>query len=245
MATRKDQLVENEVDQLVREAGGSYIKAFKALLDREEAKAIKAQRTTVAQRKAEKRNDIEQVNMPKLRALQKKLSAVIKVITTNQIDLAPGELLTQEQKVSLMREYLDERDIAELIAVRKDEMIREIVFNHLTAEAAAEQKEDPEYQNGKIVVPELGYYFHRYGCGRKEADLNSTKLAGLLGEQWPLACDAVTIERLVIPAHVEYTLSEEKLLQLAQKDPEVYEKLLACLEVGGWKNPSFTARPIS
>ena len=104
---------------------------------------------------------------------------------------------------------------------------------------------DPEHQNGSIAVPDLGYRFSKERCGRKGSEVNEKKLQELLGDNWESVCEVEEVPRQIIPKHKEYTFSPEKMMKLAQKNPEALEKLLECLEVGGWKNPVIMVRPIS
>jgi hypothetical protein len=237
------EIVSPEVSELLKAAGGSYIEAYRLLVKRREEAVVKAERSTVASRVLEKRHAIEELDADRLLELQQKLSAIVDTITKNELSLTSDGLLTEAEKHSLMLEFLEERDIKELIEARKD-MLRELVFSHLTAEFEAQGVENPEHQNGEILVPELGHRFVRERCGRNDAVLNEEKLEALLGDQWESVCDIETIPAQYIPAHTKYVLREEKVLELAQKDESVLGKLLDCLEVGGWKNPTFTVRPL-
>jgi predicted house-cleaning noncanonical NTP pyrophosphatase (MazG superfamily) len=239
------ELDKSEVAALIKEAGGSYVEAFKMLVSRREEQAIRVERTTVAQRKQQHRDAIENEDEDRLVGLDRKFVTALDQIHSNEIDLQPGRMLTPEEAVGLMQEWLDQRDMAEFLAARMS-MIKEAVSNHITAENVAEGKQDPEHINGSVAVPELGHRFAKERCGRKESKVNEELLQSLLTEkEWEEVCDVVEVPRQVIPKHKEYTFSPEKMMKLAQKDPKALTRLLECLEVGGWRTPVITVRPLS
>ena len=212
---------------------------------RRESEAITAGRTTVAQRKQQHLNAIQDNDEDRLNVLDSKFVTALDRIHENEIDLTPGRMLSQEEAVGLMQEWLDQRDMAEFLAARL-QMIKEAVSNHITAEKELEGVLDPEHQNGSIAVPEVGHRFAKERCGRKSSEVNTQRLQELLSdEEWEDVCDVVEVPRQIIPRHKEYTFSPEKMMKLAQKDPKALSKLLECLEVGGWRNPVITVRPLS
>ena len=238
-------IVKSEVTELLEQVGGSYIEAYRLLVSRREEEAISVERTTVAQRKQRHINAIRQADDQTLDALDEKFVAALEQIRSNEIDTEPGRTLTQEEAVGLMQEWIDQRDMAELLAARLL-MIKEAVSNHIIAENEIGGVENPEHQNGSLPVPDLGYRFSKERAGRKDSDVNQKKLKDLLTEEeWEEACDVEVIPRQIIPRHKEYTFSPEKMMQLAQKNPQTLSKLLQCLEVGGWRTPVITIRPLS
>lgn len=238
-------VTKSEVAALIKEAGGSYVEAYKLLVARREADAITADRTTVAQRKQRHLNAIKQDDIARLNELDQKFVTALDRIRDNSIDLTPGRMLSHEEAINLMHEWLDQRDMAEFLAARL-QMIKEAVSNHITTEKEMEGAEDPEHQNGSILVPETGHRFAKERCGRKGSEVNTERLQELLGEEeWEQVCDVVDVPRQIIPRHKEFTFSPEKMMKLAQKDPKALSKLLECLEVGGWRNPVITVRPLS
>lgn len=234
-----------EVAALLKEAGGSYIEAYRILVARKESQAIKAERSTVAQRKEQHRNAIQQHDEERLNELDRKFVTALDHIHENEIVIQPGRMLSHEEAIGLMQEWLDQRDMAEFLAARLL-MIKEAVDNHITAANAADGAEDPVNKNGSIPVPETGYRFAKERTGRKESEVNQQRLQELLTEkEWEEVCDVVEVPRQIIPKHKEYTFSPEKMMKLAQKDPKALTKLLECLEVGGWRTPVITVRPLS
>lgn len=239
------ELDKTQIAALIKEAGGSYVEAFKLLVARREQQAISVERTTVAQRKQLHRNAIEDGDESRLVELDRKFVTALDQIHNNEIVIQPGRTLSHEEAIGLMQELLDQRDMSEFLAARLS-MIKEAVSNHITAVNAAEGAEDPEHKNGSVPVPELGYRFAKERCGRKESEVNQDRLKELLGEEeWEQVCDVVEVPRQVIPKHKEYTFSPEKMMKLAQKDPKALAKLLECLEIGGWRTPVITVRPLS
>lgn len=239
------ELNKTEIASLIKEANGSYVEAYKLLIARREEEAVVVGRTTVAQRKQQHLNAIEQGDDERLDALDRKFVQALDHIRENSIDLTPGRMLSHEEAVGLMQEWLEQRDMAEFLAARL-QMIKEAVSNHITAEKEMEGVEDPEHQNGSISVPEAGHRFAKERCGRKKSEVNTERLQELLGEEeWEQVCDVVEVPRQIIPKHKEYIFSPEKMMKLAQKDPKALSKLLECLEVGGWRTPVITVRPLS
>ena len=238
------QVDKTEISALIREARGSYIEAYRLLVAKREEEAISVERSTVAQRKQVHRTAIQHGDENVLNALDEKFVTAIEQINKNEIVLEPGRTLTQEEAHGLMREWLDQRDMAEFLAARL-QMIKEVVSTHVTAEHARDGDVDPEHQNGSIAVSDLGYRFSKERCGRKDSKVNEKKLQELLGDDWESVCEVEEVPRKIIPKHKDYTFSPEKMMRLAQKDPKALEKLIECLEVGGWKNPVIMVRPIS
>jgi len=239
------ELNKSEITSLLREANGSYVEAYKILVARREAEVISVSRSTVAQRKEQHRNAIEQNDEERLLALDRKFVTALDHIHSNEIVIEPGRTLTSTEATGLMQEWLDQRDMAEFLAARLL-MIKEAVSNHITAEQERDGVEDPEHQNGSIPVPDEGYRFAKERCGRKASEVNQQRLQELLSEQeWEAVCDVEEVPRQIIPKHKEYTFSPEKMMKLAQKDPKALSKLLECLEVGGWRTPVITVRPLS
>ena len=238
-------LSKSDVSDLIKDAGGSYIEAYRLLVSRREEEAISVERTTVAQRKQRHINAIQQSDENTLAELDVKFCDALEQIRSNQIDTAPGRTLSQEEAIGLMREWLDQRDMAELLAARLL-MIKEAVSNHITAVNEEAGLDNPDHQNGSLHVPDLGYRFAKERAGRKDSDLDTDKLQELLSEkEWEEVCDVKVIPRQIIPRHKEYTFSPEKMMKLAQKNPQTLSKLLQCLEVGGWRTPVITIRPLS
>lgn len=239
------ELTKTQIAALIKEAGGSYIEAYKLLVTRREAEVITAGRSTVAQRKEQHRNAIEADDEERLLALDRKFVRALDLIHDNPIVIQPGRMLSHEEAITAMQEWLDQRDMAEFLAARLA-MIKEAVSNHITAENDLKGVDDPEHQNGSVLVPETGYRFAKERCGRKSSEVNTERLQELLSEQeWEQVCDVEEVPRQVIPKHKEFTFSPEKMMQLAQKDPKALSKLLECLEVGGWRTPVITVRPLS
>lgn len=242
MSRKKKEIEETEVSQILRQGG--YVRAYEALARQAEREAIKVPKTTVAQRKEILKEAIESVDVEHLTELQGKMTQVIDTITSNEVDLSGGHILTVDEAFALMTELLDQRDVQELLAARK-EMVRLAVFLSMDEELRLKGVEDPSNENYSIRVPQAGKRFAREACGPKEATINEEKLKELLGEElWEAACDVEVIPRQIIPRHVEYTLNIERLMKLVEDEPMVLEWISESFEVNGMKTPRFTIRDL-
>ncbi|QDH91779.1 hypothetical protein SEA_PHRAPPUCCINO_104 [Mycobacterium phage Phrappuccino] len=191
-------------------------------------------KSTAAKRRAAQRKAIEEFDLDRLLDLQEKMSRVIDTLTKNELRLDEGGTLTPEQAESLMAEHLDEREIAELLEVRK-EMIREAVYEHL------DQTVGPN-TSGALEVPTLGKKFCREGAGLGTPKVDEQRLQGVLGERWDEVCVEEVIPAQVIPERRERRFSLDRLLDLAQRDPQILEALGSCLAPGKLRTPRFVTR---
>jgi len=208
-------------------ASGDDSVVFDALLP-ERAEPEK-RRSTVATRKEAIRRAIEDWDLDRLLELQAKMQQIIDVITKNEVS-AEGGKLTPEQAADLMAEYLDERDVAELLETRR-EMIKEVVFAHLD-----------ETGERELPVPEHGKKFCRDGGGSAPPSIDEQRLQAKLGDRWLEACEEVVIPPQ--PQRIEYRLSLEKLLEMAREDPSVLEDLRSCLVPGAPRKARFVVRDL-
>lgn len=208
------------------------VELFRALLPQEAPKPAKS---TAATRQDAQRRAIESFDLDRLLAIQEVCESLIDTITANE--LGAGEVVLSGDKASaLMGEFLDEREVEDLLKARK-EMIRETVFAHLDETAGVGQ-------NGSINVPEKGKRFVREGCGDPVPAVDEQRLQALLGNRWIDACVEEIVPAQVIPERIEYTLSIEKVLELGRKDHSVLEALRSCLVPGKPKSPRFTVRDL-
>jgi len=191
-------------------------------------------RSTVADRKASYKQALKNFDVDRLLAMQDVMSRVVDVMTRNEL---PGGQMSHEQAVALMGEYLDERDIEELLAVRKA-MIKEAVFSHL------DEMGEPDV-NGKIPVPELGKKFCREGTGRGTPAVDEHRLQMLLGQRWVQVCVEEVEPARYVPERIEYRFSIEKVLDMARHDPEILEALRSCLVPGAPKTPKMVIRDLT
>lgn len=213
---------------------GGEVAVFEALLASIPAESTPKSKSTVATRKEASRRALEEWNLDRLLELQAKMSRIIDVMTANDLNTDDEPVMSPAKTVAVMAEYLDERDVAELLDVRKD-MIRDAVYTHIDA------VEGPD-ANGAIEVPELGKKFTREGCGTATPTVDEQRLQALLGEKWLDACDETIVPAQ--EARIEYKLSVEKVLDLAHKDPAVLEALRSCLVPGKPKTPRFWVRDL-
>lgn len=188
----------------------------------------KAPVTSGVQRRAAHQTALENFDIDHLLSMQDKMRAAIDQMTANLFAFdSPTTELSDTQLASLMRELLDQKDIKDLIDVRY-QMIRTLVFAHITEKLDANGVENPEFAPGEAVVPELGKKFARETS--KKISLDEKKLHSLLGEEkWNEVCDIT-----VVPEHVETSLSTEKLLKLINDNPELMEVLRDCILPSKW-----------
>lgn len=191
-------------------------------------------RTTVADRKGELRAALASFDVDRLLALQQTMTRLVDVMTRNELS---GGVMTADETVALMGEYLDERDIEELLTVRK-EMIKAAVFDHL------DETDGPDV-NANIAVPALGKKFCREGTGNVTPIVDEHRLQSLLGPRWIEACDEQIEPAQYIPERIEYRLSIEKVLDMARKDPGIMEMLRGCLVPGKPKAPRLAVRDLN
>lgn len=232
-------LVDTDLPALIQTAAsGDELAVFEALLAQLPVEPTKQSRSTVATRKAGQRRAIEDFDLDRLLALQEKMGTIIDTLTKNvtKAELSDTPVLSDERATALMAEFLDEREVAEVLDVRRD-MIKDEVFSHL------DEVEGPGC-NGAIEVRHLGKKFCREGAGHGTPSVDEQRLQGLLGERWLEACEEEVIPAQIIPERIEYRLSIEKVLDLAQRDPEVLEALRTCLVPGKAKTPRMVVRDL-
>lgn len=198
---------------------------------------------TVAQRKDSHRAMLESFDLDRLLEMQEKMASAVDRMTANVIDPASPAPLTPATAEELMAELLDQIDIKELLEVRR-ELIREAVFAHLTAEARADGKDEPEYESGNVAVPALARKFTREGGKRQAPQLDEVLLKEGLGDRWEAAYKIEVIPEQVIPEHVEYTLDLQKIMELAARDNSVLEILRKALVPGERTTPRFFVRSL-
>lgn len=236
------EVAETEVSRLLKAAGGSYVRAYESLVRQAESEVSRPSRSTVADRQKGWRDALAKMDRHRLADLRKRMAGYVSLIKGHELafDEGPRPLEKQEQ-VQLMEEFLAFREIDEFLKVRR-EWIRSAVFSHITETLAAVTGDDgspvypnPDMENGRIEVPEVGKAFVREGCGPRDPDLNEDLLRAQLGEEtWASVCEV----------HVEQRFSPEKLMKLAERDPSVLEKVKDCFVDAGWKSPRFVVKDI-
>ncbi len=197
-------------------------------------------RATAAKRKDAHKKMLEDFDLDALLAMQEKMAQTVDRITANQMDLKAG-LLDEGTARELMVEILDQTDIKELLEVRRD-MIRSVVFEHITEINSRQGAADPENTNGSLEVPELGKRFSKESCGRKPPKVDQEALMEELGDDFDKACRIEVIPEHVVPESQEYVLDHDKLQKMAEEDPAVLEKIRRCLIPGDYRTPRFHIR---
>ena len=196
---------------------------------------------TGVQRKAATAAALKQVDLDRLLDLQSKMERVIDTMLANKIDLEHLGLLTPGELYDFMVEFLDQRDVKELLEVRY-KMLREAIFAHITEENRLKGLPNPENTPGEVAVPKMGKKFSRIG-GKPKAQLDEQKLAEVLTEdQW-----ARITRTFVIPAvaeHIETVLDEEKIVAAVQADPSMLEVLRSCVVSEPAPTPRFMVKEL-
>lgn len=151
------------------------------------------------------------------------------------LDAESTKALAPAQRKAIMEEDLVRREIGDLLESRK-EVIKELVFQTITEEAAEAGAEEPELVNGEIVVEELGHRFTREGAGYSSPTFNMKALKEALGED---AAKVVQVEYKPVE-----TVNEDVLNSLLSGNPELVEKVRSAMVPGKVKKGSFYNRPI-
>lgn len=221
-------------DQLVDLEAEASLESYVNAVADEAAAAMKP--TTGTQRKAALVAALDQGDIDHMMALQEKMTTAIDTILANKIDLDALGLLTPAELFDFMVEFLDQREIKELLEIRY-KMLRAAVYAHLNEVHKNNGVADPEHTPGEVPVPKLGKKFVRRG-GRAKAALDKVKLKAELGEdRWGQVCKAEIVP--AVPEHIEYRLDEDALLGLVRQDPSVLEIFRKCVTPGSYGTPSF------
>lgn len=138
--------------------------------------------------------------------------------------------LTKSEAHVLMAEALQNKDITEFVAMRKD-AIRELVFMSIDETNRAKGL-DPTEHGGKIPVPTLGKVFCKEGVNPGKPTVDNDKLREMLGADADKVFVTTVIPEQVIPEQRITELDEEALLRLAATRPEVMVMLKEALVPG-------------
>jgi hypothetical protein len=233
------EIVETELRTLLSTAGGDYVRAYEALVEQEKSKALEAApRTTKEERKSAWRKALAKKDRAVLGPIYEKMRGYVAKARVNAaiVEQEPS-VLDENQAAALMQQFLDLREIEKIVKADR-EAIKERVIASMTESLAAQDQDFPENTNAQLDVPELGFYFDRYGCGRKDPEVNLVMLQAELGDE---LFNLVTTKKVVTTFEVDIP----KLMAQAQGNPVILEKLRRSLTVGDWKSPSFTARPLA
>lgn len=194
--------------------------------------------STSVQRKAAVQAAIDNPTDEEWESWVEKMNRTVDAIVANTIDMEHLSTLTHDELQDLMIEFLDQRDVKELVEVRY-KMIRAAVFAHITELHKLKGTLNPDYAPGEAPVSELGKKFVKQRQGKSKLD--DDQLAELLGpERWEQVRKAVVVP--AVPERVEYHLDHDAMMKLVLEDPTAMEALRACVTPGGL---SFHVRDIS
>lgn len=236
-----NSLVEQDLHAILEAAGGSYVEQYEKVVAAADQDAVQASRTSRHARKERWKKAIAKLDRKDMKLARETFINFPKLIRRNAaiVDVDEPTRLAPEEARDLMEAFLEMMRVEEIAkATREQYKLR--VSEAMTAQFAEEGEDYPEYVNASIDVPELGYRFSREGCGRKDPELDTDKLASLLG---PSLWERVTTEE-VIPAQVVRKVDFAALMEQARHNPVVLEHLRAALKVGQWKSPRFQVRPL-
>jgi hypothetical protein len=204
----------------------------------EEENRVSSSRSNRAQRVAEWSGSQDDIPIEKLMALHDLMSEFV-AKRFAKVDIHEQRELSDEEKSTLMTELLDIKNIEEALESRKI-AIKQMVFQHLTAQNIINDVPDPTNINGEIEVLELKKKFTREGTGYGSPSVDTTRLREILGaDQWDRLVDHV-----LHPAWEEEVFSQEKVMAWVQEDVTRLEILRQVMIPGKIKSARFQVRDL-
>jgi hypothetical protein len=221
----------------------------KLLATLEESVAPKLDRTLSKNaRRAEWDKELEEIPEGKLADLEVQMESYVHDYF-NKIRMSEPRELSQEEIDSLAQEYTSWQVINDALQSRYRQF-RQIVFTSLT-ESFAKEIEDsglqtetpPEQMKGSLASTKFGVRFCREGGGRGRTKINAKTLESSLPEElYRSVCQAVEVPQVVIPAHTEYTLDENLLMEAISEGRIDLESIREAVVPGEWTTPKFQVR---
>jgi hypothetical protein len=250
-----DKSIEKSAAELVLERAvkGGFV-SVQALLDSLDKAATASdldarQKDSKVVRRGEWAKALDSIPMDQIQALQDNLTSYVDKYILSRLEVSePRELTTQEVD-QLAAEYKAWEALDDFLAARKTQF-KSIVFAALNARYDAQIKASgmvtdtpPEQMPGELYSEANGIRFKREGGARKAPTVNWEKLeADLSPEVWAEVCDHVKVPRQIIPAHVDSTPNEEKLMTAINDGKVSLETLRESLVPGAWTTPRFVPR---
>lgn len=222
--TETHEVARTTVAELISAAGGDAVVALQALLERTQSVEVPAvEKSTVATRKQAYREMWNDDDVEKMIEVKDTVEGLVDRIRDTNLE---GEgIVSADLARALMQEHLDRRLVTEAFDARK-ELVKARIFLAIDAVLAAEGIEDPQHHNGEVDVPELGLKFTREATSPGKRELDEGKLRVALGEElWKKVCD-----KEIIPATVEFKLNTTRLLDLANADVSLLDKIGECIK---------------
>lgn len=222
--TETNEVARTAAQELIKAAGGDAVIALQALLERTQSVEVPTvEKSTVATRKQAYREMWTEDNIEKMIEVNDILDGLIDRIRDTNLE---GEgLVSTELATALMQEHLDRQAVTEAFDARKG-LVKARIFLAIDALLAAQGIEDPQHHNGEVDVPELGLKFTREATSPGKRELDEGKLRVVLGEElWKKVCD-----KEIIPATVEFKLNTTRLLDLANADVSLLDKIAECIK---------------
>lgn len=190
--------------------------------------AEKKAKSTIATRKKALAKAVEGLDLEVLGKVDEAAKTYVDQIAT--IDAEPHALADTEA-LALAEEYNRLRLLAEFLDTRKD-AIKQAIFGHIDVTVGAGEK-------GEVKVEQAGITLRREGGGQADPAIDVDGLVEALGDD----ADGL-FEEVHIPARVERTFSEDRLIELAAKRPEVLETVREHLVPGKARPEKFVVREI-
>jgi hypothetical protein len=193
----------------------------------------KIPRTTVASRRTQLKDDLEQLKESRLEEIRYEMASYIDLILT---PLGDEPVLSEESAFVLVRQAIATRLLKDLFEIVHTK-IKDAAFLHFNASLDKEGYEDPENTNAQLEVPELGMKLAREGAGRQDATIDETKLKEGLGDLWEKVYN-----REIIPEREVWTLNVDALWNLVQNDPTLLRVVGDSLQPGDPKSARLNLR---
>lgn len=236
-----ETLIPRDVEAFLDSVGGNYVEAYNKIVADEQTRVIAAApRSNAELRKAAYRQAVATLDRKQMAAIAKTVRNFMPLVRQNAAITSETGILAEDEAEDLMIEILEVKRLKEIVKSRED-AIRARVFNSMTEDFAAQGEEFPEHVAGSIEVPKLGLKFTRERCGRKEPELNETKLEKLVGEDTWAKVSRVE----VIPAQETRVFDIDLFMQAARRRPALLEQLREALVVGEFKSPAFYVRAMT
>lgn len=183
------------------------------------------------------------VNSTKRKSIKKVLEAIPDQFA--KVETKPGELVTVAQANALMQEKLLLEEALNIIQGGLARL-REQGIDAIDAQYIDEGVDPDEAKllPGRLNAPEFGRAFSKEGGGRNDPTWDLESLREQLGDRAVQVFDTRIIPEQIIPEQVVTELNTDRLVELANRDPEVLEIIRSCLTEGTPKTVSFTTREI-
>ncbi|AEQ21057.1 conserved hypothetical protein [Rhodococcus phage E3] len=207
-----------------------------ASIEAEERDTEAEAKSTIASRKKALAKAVKSLDVDTLERVEKTFVDYVPNLAT--IDPELVEELNEEQQLAIGEEYVRYQQAKEFLEVRHA-ALKELVFGHVDATVGA-------HENGEIKLPQIGKVLRREGAGRTDPIVDTAVLrrslpTDVVGEIF----ETVEIPEQLIPAHTEEVFSEENLIAVAARRPEIFAVIREALIPGKQKTEKFVVRDLN